>query len=110
MWVNDPRLLSNRPIPVQHAQGAQCDPPARLVHSLIQLDRHLAGILDLERPAARLVALGDYQVDRLTYSRFGRDPRAAQVFESPQHVVVPPGREGEAGPGGLAAPGPRAGL
>ena len=66
------------------------------------LDRHRAGVAGLERPAAVAVALRCDQVDRLGHALVGRDAGAAQVFEPPQHVVVPPRREGEARPGGAA--------
>ena len=47
------------------------------------------------------VALRLDQLDRLGHALVGRDAGSAQVLESPQHVVVPPGREGEARPGGV---------
>src|SRR5689334_3959054 len=37
-------------IPGQHAQCAQCVPPARLALAFICLERHLAGVADLEGP------------------------------------------------------------
>ena len=41
-------------------------------------------------------------VDRLGHALVGRDAGAAQVLQPAQHVVVPPGREGEARPRGAA--------
>src|SRR6266496_2430214 len=53
----------------------------------------------LQRPAAIRVALGRDEVDRLGHTRVRRDPRAAQVLEPTQHVVVVAGWERELGPG-----------
>ena len=58
-------------------------------------------MLVLERPPAVAVALRLDQLDRLGHALVRRDAGSAQVLESPQHVVVPPGREGEARPGGV---------
>jgi hypothetical protein len=46
-------------------EGAQRVPPARLTLAVVDLDRHLAGITDLERPPAVAVALGRDQIDPL---------------------------------------------
>src|SRR5947209_5432479 len=89
-------------VPAEHAQGAESVPAAWPALALVQLDRHLAGVLDLERPPALAVALGGDQIYGLGHAVVGRDAGAAQVFEAAQHVVVPPGGEGEAGPRGAA--------
>ena len=64
-------------------------------------------MLGLERPPAVGIALGRDQLDRLGHPLVGRDAGAAQVLQPPQHVVVPPRREGETGErcAGFAASG-----
>src|SRR5260221_8335303 len=89
-------------VPAEDAQGAEGVPPARPALALVRLDRHPAGVLDLERPPAVAIALRRDQKGRLGHALVGRDAGAAQVVQPPQHVVVPPRREGEAGPCGAA--------
>src|SRR5258706_11184457 len=89
-------------VPAEDAQGAEGVPPARPALALVRLDRHPAGVLDFEWPPAVAVALRRDHLDRLGQALVGRDAGAAQVVQPPQHVVVPPGREGEAGPRGAA--------
>src|SRR5439155_7035285 len=89
-------------VPAEDAQGAEGVPPARPAPALVRLDRHPAGVPGLERPPAVGVALRRDQLDRLGHALVGRDAGAAQVLQPPQHVVVPPRREREAGPGGPA--------
>src|SRR5260221_9065754 len=88
--------------PAEDAQGAEGVPSTRPALALVRLDRHPAGVLDLERPPAGAVALRPDHLDRLGHALVGRDAGAAQVVQPPQHVVVPPRREGEAGPCGAA--------
>ena len=56
----------------------------------------------IERPPPVAVALRLDQRDRLGHALVRRDAALAQVLESPQHVVVPPRREGEARKHGAA--------
>ena len=77
-------------MPVQHSQGAQGIPPARLALALVGLDRHDARIPNLQRPPAVDIAFGRDQVDCLGDAFVGGNAGAAQVLESTQHVVVPP--------------------
>src|SRR6267143_6211325 len=88
-------------VPAKHAQGAEGVPPARLAFALVNLDRHRAGVPGLERPPAIAFALGRDQLNRLGDALVGCYAGAAQVLESPQHVVVPPRREGETRPLGV---------
>src|SRR5258706_14477998 len=88
--------------PAEDAQGAEGVPSARPARALVRLDRHPAGVLDLERPAAVAVALRRDHLDRLGHALVGGDAGAAQVVQPSQHVVVPPGREGKAAPRGAA--------
>lgn len=85
--------------PAEHPQGAECDPPARPALAVVDLDRHAAGVPDLDWPPAVAIALRGDQLDRLGHALVGRHAGAAQVIEAAQHVVVPPRREGKAGPG-----------
>src|SRR5207244_1964336 len=70
--------------------------------ALVYLNWHLTGVLDFERPPTIAIALGHDQVNRLGHALLGYDVGATQVLKPPQHVVVPPGRKGEAGPRGTA--------
>jgi hypothetical protein len=71
--------------------------------ALVDLDRHLPWVPGLERPPTVGVALGLDQIDRLGHAVVGRDAGVTQMLEPPQHVVVPPRRERETGPGGAAS-------
>src|SRR5579885_1873320 len=95
-------LRPSSPGPAKHPQGAESVPAARPSLALVDLDRHHAGVPRLEQPPAVLVALGCDQLDRLGHSFVGGDASAAQVLEPPEHIVVPPGREGKARPRGAA--------
>jgi hypothetical protein len=53
---------------------------------------------DVEEPATVGAPLRLDQIDRLGHARVGGDPGLAQMIEPPEHVVVPPDREGEPGP------------
>src|SRR5262245_4530359 len=55
----------------------------------------------LERPPAGAVALRLAQLDTCIHACVRRGAGLAKVLESPQHVVMPPGWEGEASPGGI---------
>src|SRR4029453_16773897 len=63
-------------------------------HAVFYLPRLTSG----RRPSSAAGALGRDQGDRPSQALVGHNVGAAQVLEPPQHVVVPPGREGEAGP------------
>src|SRR5437870_8593712 len=89
-------------VPAEDAQGAEGVPPARPALALVRLYRHPAGVPGLERPPAVAIALRRDQKRRFGHALVGRDAGAAQVVQPPQHVVVPPGREGEPGPRGAA--------
>jgi len=56
----------------------------------------------LERPAAVVATPLLEEVERLVASLVVHGAGAAQVVESPQHVVVPAGWEGEQRPEGIA--------
>src|SRR6266496_3201853 len=73
-------------VPAEHPQGAEGVPAAWPTLALVGLDRHVARVSDVERPAAVAVALGRDQVDRLGHPLVGVDAGAAQVLEAPQHV------------------------
>src|SRR5579859_1036592 len=88
-------------IPIYHPQGAQGVPPAGPALGLVQLHRHGAGVLVLQRPAAVAITFGLDQLKRLGQPFVRRGASAAQVFEPAQYVVVPPARKGEACPGGV---------
>ena len=72
--ANGRAVLVLRGILVEHPQGAQGVPPARPAIALVHLERHLAGVLGLERPPAVGVALGRDQVDCLGDRSSGATP------------------------------------
>ena len=86
------------PGPVEHPQGPQRVPAARLALALVHVEMRLALVHPLERPSAvgPTVPLDD--VDRLADARIGFGRGRAQVVQATQHVVVVPGREGEPEP------------
>lgn len=53
----------------------------RLGARLLQLDRQLAGVADVERPPPVAAPPGGHQVDGLGHALVGRDAGAAQVLE-----------------------------
>src|SRR5579871_1516888 len=88
--------------PVQYPQGAQSVPSARLSLAFVHLDGHHAGILGLQRPPPIAVTLRCDQRDSLGHPFIVGNAGAAEILESPQHVIVPPGRERETRPLGAA--------
>src|SRR5207237_8448310 len=83
-------------IPVQHPQGTQRVPPAGLALALVHFYRHRAGVPGLEQPPPVIVALGLDERDCFSHALVRSGTGFAQVVESPQHIIVPPGREGKA--------------
>src|SRR5262249_19378917 len=71
---------------------------------LVDLDRHHAGILNVERPSPVLIAFRHDQIDRFRHTLLRSDPCVAQVVEAAQDVVVPPGGGGKAHPRRAALP------
>src|SRR5215207_4726279 len=57
-----------------------------------------AGMGDVEPPAAIRLLFGAHKVDGVGNTLVGRDACGAQVVQSAQDVVVPPGWEGELSP------------
>src|SRR5260370_23404388 len=70
--------------------------------AFVHLDGHHAGIPSLQRPQPIAVVLRCDQLDSLGHPFIVRNAGAAQVLESPQHVVVPPRRKRETRPLGAA--------
>src|SRR6266700_1987018 len=85
-------------VPTQDSESAQCVPTACSAYAGLHLQWNIFGMKEVERPAPVLVAALNHGFDGFPDAAVGFDSRIAQIIESPQNVVVPKRRKGEAQP------------
>lgn len=73
---------------MQDAQSAECVPATRFAAPAFHVEVDRIGMGLVERPAPVLMLSLRDQPDCFGSSHIGWDARAAQVVQSPQHVVV----------------------